>query len=163
MEAELKELELQRQNAINIISNVETRIDELRKIIQPSYVRDRLSRWIDLVLKYYYLSDNCTKEYADIRNLVYIPINECNKEYQCMTYRDRMNNILENLKKGNILSLFQGDHDYLHTNDTYIDILVTNEEYMHLLPTEEEKPWFILCGIRIIRNSYTQYIECIPM
>lgn len=162
MESELKELEVKRWNAIKDINDVEYRLTELRKIVQPSYVREKLQGWVSRVLRLHEASQIMPDEDTTSRYLVYIPFNEWDDDMKNYEHGETINQtMLRLLKEGNLLTIFQSDHDMMHMGEYNLELWVNNEEYEELFPKTDEKPWFILCGIRIVKESYTQHGEYI--
>ena len=153
MEEELISIEFKRWKAIKSINNMEYRLDSLRQITEPLYVREKLQNWIDRII-------NAYDRLPDGRYCILIPLNRWHprliNEIDTATLRKI---IIEELRDGNLLMLFQNDHDNLHANDITISLWVNDQEYEDILPAMDERPWFILCGIRIIRDKYTQYGE----
>ena len=158
MERTLAKLLNKRIDALREIIKIESALSEIQSMIQPSYVRNRLSDWVSRVMKYYKISEEKENddEYTNSRKEVYIPIAGINEK----SWDKSMEKILKEFQEGNLLTLFSSVAD-AHNNEDRLTMYLNDEEYKDIFPTKEELPWLFLCGVNIVRDSHNQYGEYI--
>jgi hypothetical protein len=162
MNSEILDLAMKRHFAIKLLNEAEDRLSELRNSVTSDTMRTGLADWISRVCTLYSAAvETIDDEYFDNRYHVSIPVDDENPHWKYINASspDLQDAFIDQLKTGDLLTLFQTDKDLI-TSDRYtIDLYVNDTEYKLLMPTDDENPMFILAGIRIVKDGWTQYRE----